>query len=102
MAGGFIGNPVLNSPYRVPARHFELGDDGTSIGTVLDGRRRSEYLVPAPPSRKRGRQIEFEPEPVEGENDQRTTANPFINELRGHVERWRALRGGPPVPLGRL
>jgi type III restriction enzyme len=35
-----LDNPILNSPYDPPERHFELGPGGPT-GTILDGRRRA-------------------------------------------------------------
>jgi len=39
--GESLENPILNSPYDPPERHFELGPDGPT-GTILAGRRPSE------------------------------------------------------------
>lgn len=37
MSGGFVGqNPVLNSPYKEPSRHFRLNDDGTPTDVIED------------------------------------------------------------------
>ena len=35
----FIECPILNSPFRVPDRHFELDQDGAPTGEIKDGRR---------------------------------------------------------------
>ena len=40
-----LDNPILNRPYDVPTRYFELGPHGPT-GLILDGRRPSESLVP--------------------------------------------------------
>ena len=42
-----LENPILNSPYEVPARHFELSSNGPT-GVILDGRRASQSFVPVP------------------------------------------------------
>ena len=60
MAEAFIDNPVLNSPFRVPDRHFELDETGDPSGITNQGRRRSIYLVPIPPPRKRKGPIQTE------------------------------------------
>ncbi|MGH6946002.1 MAG: hypothetical protein ACREDZ_01625, partial [Kiloniellales bacterium] len=39
-----IDNPILNSPFKEPARYFELDEDGTPTSVELEGRRRSEYI----------------------------------------------------------
>ncbi|GMU79397.1 MAG: hypothetical protein AMXMBFR46_21890 [Acidimicrobiia bacterium] len=60
MGGRIIENPILNSPYDEPTRHFRFDDDGIT-DEVVDGRRRSSHFVPIPPSRKKGgRQAELE------------------------------------------
>lgn len=42
---GFVDNPVLNSPFREPDRHFHLNEDGTPTGTIDAGRRPSACVV---------------------------------------------------------
>ncbi len=56
-----ITNPVINGPYDEPPRHFRFDDDGIT-DQVLAGRRRSEYFVPVPQSKKRGAQLQFDNE----------------------------------------
>ena len=60
MAEAFIENPVLNSPFRMPDRHYELDEAGNPTGKRNQGRRRSIYLVPIPPPRKRKRSSQAE------------------------------------------
>lgn len=59
--GTTITNPVINGPYEydVPARHFRFNDDGIT-DQIVDGRRRSEYFVPVPQTKKRGAQLQFD------------------------------------------
>ncbi len=45
MADALIENPILNSPFAAPARHFKFTDEGIT-NEVVDGRRRSSYLIP--------------------------------------------------------
>ena len=88
-----IDNPILNSPYELPTRHWKFDDDGITNETV-DGRRRSEYFMPIPASKRRGgaqAELEFE----EWTQD-RVEENAFTNQARGAVERWRTL-GWPGV-----
>ncbi len=40
-----IENPILNSPYDEPKRHFKFTDDGIT-DEVVDERRASAYCVP--------------------------------------------------------
>ena len=56
VADRIIENPIINSPYRAPDRHFRFDDDGIT-NEIVDGRRPSQYFVPVPRPRKRGQQI---------------------------------------------
>ncbi len=40
-----IENPIINSPFEEPARHFRFADQGIT-NEVVDGRRISSYFVP--------------------------------------------------------
>ena len=84
-----IDNPVINSPYRTPDRHFEFTEEGIS-GTILPGRRKSAYFVPiAKPKKKPGGQQLL---PGNEWTKDRLTENPRVNEIRALVDQWR--RGG--------
>ena len=48
-----IENPILNSPYEAPSRHWKFTDDGITNEEVI-GRRPSSYFVPIAQPRKRG------------------------------------------------
>src|SRR5260370_36010969 len=47
-----IENPILNSPYDEPTRHFYFDEDGIT-DRVVDSRRISTYFVPIPKPKKR-------------------------------------------------
>lgn len=79
-----IENPVINSPFRQPDRHFRFDEEGIT-SDVVDGRRRSSYFVPIPSARKRGGQQTFE---TEWTSD-RLEENPTINRIREKVGMWR-------------
>ena len=93
-----LSNPILNSPYEAPERHFDLGPNGPT-GEVLPGRRPSESFIPIPVSKKkRGKngasaQQSLDLFDVTGE---RREQNSLINDMRQRVELWRA-RGYPHV-----
>ncbi len=83
-----IENPVINSPFAEPARHFRFTDEGIS-NEIADGRRPSSYFSPIARPRKKGAQrsllgTEWTAERVE--------PNELINQIRGRVDQWR--RGG--------
>ena len=46
-----IANPILNSPFREPQRHFRF-DDHSITSDILDGRRPCECFVPIAAPRK--------------------------------------------------
>lgn len=95
MAKPFYRQPILNSPYHPPSRHHALGEDGQPLDhEPIRGRRRSTYITPVPKARKSKKsqfnQDELDLETRDAEN-QRYNPAPIINELRGHLETWRAL-----------
>ena len=79
-----IENPVLNSPYAEPKRHFFFDEDGIT-DRVVDSRRISSYFVPIPGPKKKGKQLELETEWTAD----RIEENKFINDIRRAVARWR-------------
>ncbi len=83
-----IDNPILNSPYAEPKRHWELDDTGIPVGTWAEGRRRSEYVVPVPPPRHQHiSQGVLELDAEFG----KAKSNDYVNELRAKVGAWRNL-----------
>jgi type III restriction enzyme len=86
---GFTDNPIINSPFDAPAFHYELDEEGQPTGVKLPGRRQSIQVVPVPAARRRGpRQAELDLFEHEGA---KVTPNARINEIRKHVDQWRAL-----------
>ena len=49
VSSAVIDNPILNSPFAEPSRHWELDENGIPTGSPAPGRRRSEFVVPVPP-----------------------------------------------------
>ena len=89
MAKVVIENPILNSPFSKPARHFRFDDEGIT-DELVDGRRRSSYFMPIPASKKRGgAQSELL---IEEWTHDRIEENTFINEVRARVDLWRDSR----------
>ena len=88
MADVIIQNPVINSPFSEPTRHFEFGDRGIT-GQVIDGaRRESSFFVPIPQGRRQTAQLSLE---AEWTRD-RLRANDLVNRIRARVGAWR--KGG--------
>ena len=84
MPNAVIENPVLNSPYDEPKRHFYFDEDGIT-DRVVDSRRISSYFVPIAKPKKKGKQLELETEWTAD----RIEDNKFINDVRRAVARWR-------------
>jgi type III restriction enzyme len=96
MSQTFFQQPILNSPYAYPARHWELDADGQPTGQIADRRRRAEFITAVPKPKKRKAKSEQEAL-VFDEGAGISTAGqaydptPVINELRAQIDQWRAL-----------
>ena len=80
-----IANPVINSPFKEPQRHFKFNARGITE-EITDGRRRSEYFMPFPKPKKRSGQDQMLFELPDQDLRQ---ANAFINSVRTQVTAWR-------------
>ena len=87
MPDTLIANPILNSPFQEPVRHWEFGDEGIT-NAIAEGRRGSSYFTPIAQSRKKGVQLQFETEWTKD----RIKPNEKINQIRERVALWR--KGG--------
>ena len=54
MADALIENPILNSPFLEPRRHFKFNDSGIT-NEVAEGRRTSSYFIPIARPKKKGK-----------------------------------------------
>jgi hypothetical protein len=80
-----IENPVINSPFQEPGRHFKFTDEGIT-NEVIDGRRSSSYFVPIARPRKKGqKQLEFDTEWTQD----RIEEDKVVNQIRARVKLWR-------------
>jgi type III restriction enzyme len=83
-----IENPVLNSPFEEPKRHFRFTEDGIT-DEIVEERRISQYFVPIPRAKKKSaKQLSFESEWTAD----RIEENKEINRIREKVAIWR--KGG--------
>ena len=53
MDNRFFEQPILNSPYANPTRHWELDEHGQPTQKILETRRRAEFITPIPKPKKR-------------------------------------------------
>jgi len=84
MATVNIENPILNSPFEEPNRHFKFDDDGITE-EIVSNRRPSAYFLPIPQQKKKGKQKVFD---TDWTNDRRVESK-FINDVRERVRLWR-------------
>ncbi|MXW96385.1 MAG: hypothetical protein F4110_13455 [Acidimicrobiaceae bacterium] len=75
-----ISQPVLNRPHEEPSRHWQLAEDNTSTGVIIEGRRLSQALVIVP--KERGAQLRMQVTPAE--------QNELVNRIRDAVAGWRS------------
>jgi len=66
LAQAIIANPILNSPFDEPERHFYFDEDGIT-DKIVQSRRISGYFVPIPPPKKKSTQINSRPRKTEGD-----------------------------------
>jgi type III restriction enzyme len=95
MSNPFFDHPILNSPYESPRRHWELDAAGQPTQNIVDARRRADFITPIPRPKKRRRSAQEEMIFDEGKGlstrAQQYDPTSIINEVRGHVNAWRAL-----------
>jgi type III restriction enzyme len=91
----FFDHPILNSPYERPLRHWELDAEGQPTQKITETRRRADFITPIPKPRKRKGLTEQQQIFDEGKGlsteAQQYDATSNINEVRQHVDTWRAL-----------
>lgn len=88
-----IENPVINSPFAAPTRHFRFAE-GTITSDDVAGRRVSEYFVPVPAPKIRGKAGASRLTLDMASPPERREENKEINEIRAAVASWRG-RGYP-------
>jgi type III restriction enzyme len=87
VADTVIENPVINSPFAEPQRHFRFSNEGIT-NEIADQRRVSSYFIPIAQPKKKSNQLSFETEWTKD----RLEENVFINQVRARVALWR--KGG--------
>ena len=91
MSQSFFDAQILNSPYRVPERNWELDKDGRPTDRIIERRRKSDLISAMPGAKaKAGKQTSLTFDDLStGDVDYNPT--PYINELRDAVDTWRNL-----------
>ena len=91
----FFDRPVVNSPYKIPERHWELDESGQPTNRIIDRRRRVSFVTPIPKPKKGKKALpvlvfDEEASRLEAEGQQYDLTQ-TINRVRESVDRWRAL-----------
>ena len=87
-----LEQPILNSPYEYPAKHWKLGKDGVPTDEIVPQRRVAEHIVPVPPPRRSNQQSNMQlGETIPSDEGQEYDLSPIINEIRRRVDAWRQI-----------
>ncbi len=94
MVTSFFDNPILNSPYDYPQRHWQLDARGQPTQTINPSRRGADFITPVPAPRKRngGEQsrIGMDQGAALATEKRQYDHMAAINGVREQVDRWRA------------
>ncbi|MGL4514457.1 MAG: BPTD_3080 family restriction endonuclease, partial [Lacipirellulaceae bacterium] len=97
MSNPFFDQPILNSPYAYPRRHWELDANGQPTHRVLERRRKAEFITPIPkPKKWKKGQKKADAELEYGDETGVSTAQQqyektaqLVNAIRAEVDHWR-------------
>jgi type III restriction enzyme len=92
----FFDHPILNSPYAIPAQHWELDASGQPTQKIIKTRRRADFITPIPKPKKRKTNatqevLVFDEGKGLSTKEQQYDPTSRINEVRGYVDTWRSL-----------
>lgn len=92
----FFKQPILNSPYEYPSRHWELDEQGQPTQQIIDRRRSAQFITPIPkPKKQKGpaKQIAMVMDEGKGlsTEEQQYDLTSAINTIRGFVDKWRMI-----------
>lgn len=93
MSQRFFEQPILNSPYEEPARHWELDASGQPTDRIAGARRKSSLVSPIPkPKKSRGKAVgDLYSERDDLGLEQEYNPTEVINGIRSAVDSWRRL-----------
>lgn len=96
MSDQFFAQPILNSPYEYPARHWELDTSGQPTQEIVSSRRRADFITPIPKPRKKKGEHEqagllFDEGKGLSTAQQAYDHTAIINAVRQEVDAWRKL-----------
>ncbi|MDE0043729.1 MAG: DEAD/DEAH box helicase family protein [Candidatus Poribacteria bacterium] len=97
MSDQFFKQPILNSPYEYPGRHWELDEAGQPTQHIRPWRRPAEFITPIPkPKQQKGTSTQQADlglgEATEVSTDiQKYEHSEIINAVRRQVDAWRRI-----------
>jgi len=95
MTADFFSQPILNSPYDYPTRHWELDKSGQPTTLITESRRQADFMTPIPkPKKRKGpkqKDLGFADDEGISTDEQQYAHTQLINELRRAVENWRTI-----------
>ena len=83
----FFKQPILNSPYEYPSKHWKLDSTGQPTQQLENSRRKAEFVTPIPRARRKG--AAQEPELALESPEQKYDIYGNINKVRAAVDEWR-------------
>ena len=89
-----IENPVINSPFDEPGRHYKFTEEGIT-NEIVTKRRTSSYFIPIAKPKSKGKKGQQQQVNIFADTEwteDRLQENKFINQIRDRVSIWR--RGG--------
>lgn len=89
-----IENPIINSAFNEPKRHFRFDDEGIT-SDIIESRRKSHYFIPIAKPKKQSKQLDLD---LGLWTKDRIEENKFINDIRERVGIWR--KGGYQGTVG--
>ncbi|ONH34889.1 MULTISPECIES: BPTD_3080 family restriction endonuclease [Protofrankia] len=95
-----IENPIINSPYAEPRRHWQFDEQGLITDELAAVRRPSESWIPVPTPRKgRGKAVQTELDILDVA--ERRRRNEQVDQIRDRVAIWRQRRYPNVTPTTR-
>ena len=96
MVNQFFDDPILNSPYDYPSRHWEL-EGGQPTQQIIKSRRGADFFTPIPQPRQRGRasgsqaRLEIDEGGGLSSSEQEYDIIAYVAEVRRRVDAWRTI-----------
>ena len=90
----FFDSPILNSPYSVPTKHWELDSSGQPTEKIVERRRSADFITPIAKPQKQNSQMAMDLRSEEAKSistDKQKYDAAFINAIRLQLEKWKNL-----------